>query len=83
MPDPSVTPEAILQVCARLWAAAALKSGVNLQLFDALAKGPQDIAPVSQTRGAAPQSLRIVLDALVAPCQKKGTQTFFIENACH
>src|SRR5215510_1423533 len=66
MSDPSVTPEPILQVCAGLWAAGALKSGVDLKLFDALAAGPQDVTELSHTLGAAPQSLRIVLDALVA-----------------
>jgi len=66
MSDPSVSPEPILQVCAGLWAAGALKSGVDLKLFDALAAGPQDVAALSHTLGAAPQSLRIVLDALVA-----------------
>src|ERR1700752_3054371 len=43
----SVTPEPILQVCAGLWAAGALKSGVDLKLFDALAAGPQDVAALS------------------------------------
>jgi 2-polyprenyl-3-methyl-5-hydroxy-6-metoxy-1,4-benzoquinol methylase len=66
MSDPSMTPEPILQVCAGLWAAGALKSGVDLKLFDALAAGPQDITALSHALGAAPQSLRIVLDALVA-----------------
>lgn len=66
MSDPSVTPEPILQVCAGLWAAGALKSGVDLKLFDALAAGPQDVTALSHTLGAAPQSLRVVLDALVA-----------------
>jgi hypothetical protein len=66
MSDPSVTPEPILQVCAGLWAAGALKSGVDLKLFDALAAGPQDVAVLSHTLSAAPQSLRVVLDALVA-----------------
>jgi 3-hydroxy-5-methyl-1-naphthoate 3-O-methyltransferase len=66
MAHPSVTPEPILQVCAGLWAAGALKSGVDLKLFDALATGPQDVTALSHTLGAAPPSLRIVLDALVA-----------------
>jgi methyltransferase family protein len=66
MLDQSVTPNSILQVCAGLWAAGALKSGVDLKLFDALAAGPQDISTLSHALGAAPQSLHIVLEALVA-----------------
>jgi C-methyltransferase len=66
MTGASVTPEPILQVVAGLWAAGALKGGLDLKLFDALAAGPQDAAALSQTLGAAPESLRIVVDALVA-----------------
>jgi hypothetical protein len=66
MADPGVSPESILHVAAGLWAAGALKSGIDLKLFDALAAGPQDVATLSQALGAAPPSLRIVLDALVA-----------------
>jgi Dimerisation domain len=66
MSDPAVSPEPILQVAAGLWAAGVLKSGVELQLSDALAAGPQDVAALSQALGAAPLSLRVVLDALVA-----------------
>jgi 2-polyprenyl-3-methyl-5-hydroxy-6-metoxy-1,4-benzoquinol methylase len=66
MADPSVSPEPVLHVAAGLWAAATLKSGIELGLFDALAAGPQDVATLSQALGAAPQSLRVVLDALVA-----------------
>jgi hypothetical protein len=66
MSDPAVSPEPILQGAAGLWAAGVLKSGVELQLSDALAAGPQDVAALSQALGAAPLSLRVVLDALVA-----------------
>jgi SAM-dependent methyltransferase len=66
MANPSVSPEPILHVAAGLWAAGALKSGIDLKLFDALAPGPQDVATLSQALGAAPASLRVVLDALVA-----------------
>src|SRR5262245_22597835 len=59
MSDPSVTPEPILQVCAGLWAAEALKSGVDLQLFDALAAGPQDVAALSQTLCRGVPQLRV------------------------
>jgi hypothetical protein len=66
MTDSSATPEPILQVVAGLWAAGALKGSLDLKLFDALAAGPRDVAALSQTLGAAPESLRILLDALVA-----------------
>jgi 2-polyprenyl-3-methyl-5-hydroxy-6-metoxy-1,4-benzoquinol methylase len=66
MSDPGMSPEPVLHVAAGLWAAGALKSGIELKLFDALATGPQDVAALSQTLGAAPPSLRVVLDALVA-----------------
>jgi hypothetical protein len=66
MSEPAVSPEPILQVAAGLWAAGVLKSSVELQLCDALAAGPQDVAALSQALGAAPLSLRVVLDALVA-----------------
>lgn len=38
---------------------------MDLKLFDALDAGPQDVAALSPTPGAAPQSLRILLDAPV------------------
>ena len=63
MSDPSVTPEPILQVCAGLWAAEALKSGVDLQLFDALAAGPQDVAALSQTLCRGVPQLRVPEEA--------------------
>jgi Dimerisation domain len=66
MSNPAVSPEPMLQVAAGLWAAGVLKSGVELQIFDALAAGPQDVAALSQALGAAPLSLRVVLDAPVA-----------------
>src|SRR5215218_10133768 len=61
-----LTPEPILQIVTGLWAAGVLKSGLDLQVFDQLSTGPQDIAPLSQALGASPQSLPILLDALVA-----------------
>jgi len=66
MADASVSPEPVLHVAAGLWGAGALKSGIELKIFDALAAGPQDVAALSQALGAAPLSLRVVLDALVA-----------------
>ena len=66
MSEPSVTPVPILAVAAGLWAAGALKSGIELQVFDQLSAGPQDVAGLSQALNAAPLSLQIVLDALVA-----------------
>ncbi len=62
----SVTPEPILQVCAGLWAAGVLRSGIELKIFDHLAVGPRDGVALSQASGAEPQSLHILLDALVA-----------------
>jgi Dimerisation domain/O-methyltransferase domain len=66
MSEPSVTPAPILAVAAGLWAAGALKSAIELQVFDHLHAGPQDVAGLSQALGADPLSLQIVLDALVA-----------------
>jgi hypothetical protein len=66
MSEPSVTPAPILAVAAGLWAAGALKSGIELQVFDQLSAGPQDVAGLSQALSADPLSLQIVLDALVA-----------------
>ena len=55
-----------IQVCSGLWAAGVLKGAVELQVFDHLAPGPQAVDRLSQTLGAPPQSLQILLDALVA-----------------
>jgi C-methyltransferase len=49
-----------------LWAAGILKSALDLQVFDHLSPDPQDLASLSQALGAPPQSLHILLDALVA-----------------
>jgi C-methyltransferase len=66
MPTPAVTPEPILQICSGLWAAGLLKSAVDLRLFDHLAAGPQNVDTLSHALGAAPHSLQVLLDALVA-----------------
>jgi hypothetical protein len=66
MSELSVTPAPILTVAAGLWAAGALKSGIELQVFDHLHASPQDVAGLSQALSADPLSLQIVLDALVA-----------------
>jgi 2-polyprenyl-3-methyl-5-hydroxy-6-metoxy-1,4-benzoquinol methylase len=66
MATPTVTPESIVQVCSGLWAAGVLKGAVELQVFDQLAPGPQDVDGLSETLSAPPQSLKILLDALVA-----------------
>lgn len=62
----SVNPEPILRTCAGLWAAGLLKSAVELKLFDQLAPGPRDVHSMSQAIAANPESLQILLDALVA-----------------
>jgi hypothetical protein len=85
MPDPSVTPEPILQ----LWGAWAVgRRGTQKRrgppAFRCVGRRPAGYRSAESDSGrGAPQSLRIVLDTLVALCRKKGTQTFFIENVCH
>jgi NAD(P)-dependent dehydrogenase (short-subunit alcohol dehydrogenase family) len=63
MSTPAVTPESIVHACSGLWAAGVLKGAVELQVFDQLALGPQDVDDLSQTLLAP---LQLVLDALVA-----------------
>lgn len=66
MTAPVVTPEPILQVVTGLWAAGLLKCGVELQVFNHLAAGLQEVEPLSHPIGVHPQSLHILLDAFVA-----------------
>ena len=66
MTHSALTPAPILQLVTGLWAAGVLKGGLDLQVFDHLSQGPQDVAALSRALGADPSSLRILLDALVA-----------------
>jgi 3-hydroxy-5-methyl-1-naphthoate 3-O-methyltransferase len=61
-----VTPEPIVQVCSGLWAAGVLKGALELQVFDHIAAGTQQIDRLSQVLGAHPEALQVTLDALVA-----------------
>jgi hypothetical protein len=56
MSDSSITPAPILGIAAGLWAAGVLKSSIELQVFDHLSTGPQDVAVLSQALGADPLS---------------------------
>lgn len=66
MTTPAITPEPIIQVCAGLWAAGVLKGAIQLQVFDHVAAGKQEVRSLSQVTGADPQALQILLDALVS-----------------
>jgi 3-hydroxy-5-methyl-1-naphthoate 3-O-methyltransferase len=59
-------PAPILQIVTGLWAAGVLKCGLDLNLFDRFADGPQNVHALSPAVGADTSSLRILLDALVA-----------------
>ncbi len=61
-----VTPERILQTGLGFWAAKALLSAVELDLFTELAKHPEDLAALQGRLGLSPRSARDFLDALVA-----------------
>jgi ubiquinone/menaquinone biosynthesis C-methylase UbiE len=49
-----------------LWAVGVLKGGLDLQVFDYLSAGRQDLPSLSRTLHADSSSLQILLDALVA-----------------
>jgi C-methyltransferase len=65
MTPPAITPEPIIQVCTGLWAAGVLKGAIQLQVFDHVAAGEQEVGSLSQAMGVDPQALQILLDALV------------------
>jgi hypothetical protein len=60
------TPANIFNLGFGFWASKALLSGVELGLFTELAKGPADLADLSQRLGLHGRSARDFLDALVA-----------------
>ena len=66
MTDSTLTPAPILQLVTGLWAAGVFKGGLDLQVFDHLSHGPQDVDSLSRVLGANSSSLQILLDALVA-----------------
>ena len=59
-------PDHILQVGLGFWAAKALLSAVEMELFTELAKHPQDLATLQGRLGLHPRSARDFLDALVS-----------------
>ncbi len=66
MSDSTPTPAPLLQLATGLWAAGVLKAGLDLQVFDHLADGSQDVDSLRRVLGANSSSLQILLDALVA-----------------
>ncbi len=60
------TPEKILQLGMGFWGSKTLLSAVELGLFTELAKGPLDLAALSQRLGLHARSARDFLDTLVA-----------------
>ena len=62
----AVTPANIFHIGFGFWASKVLLSAVELGLFTELAKGPADLATVSQRLGLHDRSARDFLDALVA-----------------
>lgn len=60
------TPANIFQIGFGFWASKVLLSAVEFGLFTELAKGPADLAALSQRLGLHDRSVRDFLDALVA-----------------
>ena len=56
----------IMQVGLGFWAAKALLSAVEMELFTELAKHPEDLATLQGRLGLHPRGARDFLDALVA-----------------
>ena len=61
-----ITPDRILQLGLGFWGPKTFLSAVELGVFTELAKGPADLATLSQRLGLHPRSARDFLDALVA-----------------
>src|SRR6201987_6273368 len=59
-------PDHILQVGLGFWAAKALLSAVEMELFTELSKHPQDLETLQARLNLHPRSARDFLDALVA-----------------
>jgi len=60
------TPANILAIGFSFWQSKVLLSAVELGVFNELAKGPADLATLSQKPGLHARSARDFLDALVA-----------------
>jgi hypothetical protein len=60
------TPDRVFKIGFGFWEAKALLSAVKLGLFTKLAKGPADLATLSQRLGLHDRAARDFLDALVA-----------------
>lgn len=62
---PLPAPEPIRRCCAEPLAARALRTGIELGLFDELARGPRSLVQLQRRLRLAPDSLHDLLDALV------------------
>lgn len=61
-----LAPDHILKLGTGFWGSKVLLSAVELELFTALAEGPETLAGISSRLGLHPRSARDFLDALVA-----------------
>ncbi|MDO0926682.1 class I SAM-dependent methyltransferase [Streptomyces sp. TG1A-8] len=61
-----LTPQKLFEMMAGFKATAVLRAGVELGVFDALAKGPADAAEVAARLGTDPRGTRLLLGALAA-----------------
>ena len=61
-----VSPEQIMQVGLGFWPSKVLLSAVEMELFTDLAKGPQSLETLQQSKALHPRGARDFLDTLVA-----------------
>lgn len=61
-----VDPTALFELSVAYWSSCALFAGLELGVFEALAKEPRSPAALSQTLGLPERSLKMLLEALVS-----------------
>lgn len=66
MPQPTLSPDRIMQLGFGFWGSKTLLSAVELGLFTELAKGPLDAEALTKRLNLHPRSARDFFDALVA-----------------
>ena len=62
----SITPDRVMQLGLGFWGSKTLLSAIELGVFTELAKGPMDLASLTEKLGLHPRGARDFFDALVA-----------------
>jgi hypothetical protein len=72
-PQPTLTPDRIVQTALGFWSSKALLSAIEIGVFTELAHGPQEFESLSARLSLHARSVRDFLDALLALLSRSGS----------